>query len=139
MDGKTDLIYNYPEMFSFFRKKGPLPPFNDLRSSPIKEKYFVRTCQWRWLDKTAITVIDKEQPRIITLDPWPQLVFLEATGDKTISEFIHYLAGQYTSKIPPELDITVLSEIETLLGEKMIELKNEKTILPPGILQPLHN
>lgn len=127
-------------MFSIFKKNKLIPPFNTLQLSPVKDKYFIRTCPWRWLNESSITVHDKNQPRVITLDPWPQLVFLEATGDKTISEFIFYLATQYEGEeIPAELDITVLKLLNTLLTEQIIELKDRKSSLPPGILNPMDN
>jgi hypothetical protein len=117
-----------------------IPPFNTLQQSLFKDKYFIRTCPWRWLNETSITVHDKNQPRVITLDPWPQIVFLEATGTRTISEFIFYLAAQYAGEeIPAELDVTVLNLINTLLTEQIIELKDRKTSLPPGILKPMDN
>ena len=83
-----------------------------------------------------IAVTDKHQPRVITMDDWPQLVFLEATGDKTISEFIFFLADQYKDKIPEELDSTVLHQVNSLLSERIIELRDEKTNLPDDILRP---
>jgi hypothetical protein len=123
-------------MLKFFRKKPTIPAFPTLQQSLLKNKYFVRVCRWQWLNNEMITVTDIHAPRVITMDPWPQLIFLEAQGDKTVSEFIYYLAGQYTSKIPSELDSTVLYEINSLLGEGIIELRDGKTTLPDDILKP---
>ena len=67
-------------MFRFFKKKKELPPFNDLSNSPLKDKYFIRTSRWDWLDDTMIHVVDNNTPRMITMDPWPQLIFLEAVS-----------------------------------------------------------
>ena len=124
-------------MFGLSKKNKKYPPFNALKLSPDKNKFFVRTCQWRWLNKNSIIVSDKHQPRVITLDPWPQLVFLAAKGDKTISEFIFYMATKYADKIPDELDSTILEEIRTLLSEKIIELTDQKIKLSKDILKPL--
>jgi hypothetical protein len=113
------------------------PAFPLLAASPIKDKYFIRTCQWRWLDEKSIYITDKNQPRVITLDTWPQVVYLEATGDKTIAEFIEQMASLYTSTIPPELDEVILGEINTLVKEKVVELRDAPEILPTEILVPL--
>lgn len=102
-------------MLNFFKRKKVKVFFDELASSPIKDKYFVRTCQWRWLDKNSIVVTDKNQPRVITLDPWPQLVFLGATGEVTISEFVYHMSDMYSNNVPPELAQTILGEITTLI------------------------
>ncbi len=41
-----------------------------------------------WMDKNTIVVFDHYSPRILTLDPWPQLIFIGATGQKTIWEYV---------------------------------------------------
>ena len=101
------------------------PAFLLLANSPFKDKYFARTCQWRVHDKDHIAVIDKYQPRVITMDPWPQVIYLEATGYRTVSQFVDYMAKGYTSEIPPELDQVILEEIKELVKEKLIELSDE--------------
>lgn len=53
-------------------------------------------------------VLDPHQPRMLTMDPWPQIVFLAADGQKTIAEFIDHLARQYAGTIPETLDSTVV-------------------------------
>jgi hypothetical protein len=123
-------------MFNFFRKKS-LPEFKELEASPLKDKYIARTCSWMWLNDTQITVVDKNRPRMITMDPWPQLVYLEATGTKTIRELIYELAKKYSGNVPTGLDSTVLHEINSLLKENIIELKDEISFLPDNILNPV--
>jgi hypothetical protein len=127
-------------MFRLFKKKERvLPPFNELRKSDIKDKYFVRLAQWDWLDKSMIHVKDKHRPRMITMDPWPQLVYLEAEGQKTISDFFYDIISQYTKDepIPDDLDIEILEVIDSLLKERLIELKNERIKLPYYIDLPI--
>ena len=120
-----------------FKKNKDFPPFHSLAASPLKNTYIIRTCEWRWLEKGKIVVNDKNQPRVITLDPWPQLVFLEAKGNKTISQIIHRLAKMYTSAIPEELDVTFLQEVDTLVKERLIELKEEPCTIDKSLLYPL--
>lgn len=113
-------------MFNFFIKKKPVPRFELLELSAIRDRYFVRTAPWRKLDKQHIVVTDPYAPRLITLDPWPQIVFLAADGQLTVTEYIYQLATQYSGEIPLLLDKTVLDEIDTLLHYKIIALADSK-------------
>jgi hypothetical protein len=80
--------------------------FKALEMSDIKNKYFYRTKPWDWLDKEVIYVFDKTtSPRMVTMDPWPQLVYLAAIGDKTVAQYIHHFATLYPeNNVPPELE-----------------------------------
>ena len=112
--------------FKFLKKEKPVPRFELLESSGIRNRYFIRTASWRKLDKQHVVVTDPHGPRLITLDPWPQIVFLAADGQLTVTEYIHQLATQYSGEIPLLLDKTVLDEIDTLLNYKIIALADSK-------------
>jgi hypothetical protein len=109
--------------FKLFRTSRPvIPCFEVLKKSPIRDHYFCRAAQWRWLNRDMITVIDSHASRVFTMDPWPQLIFLAANGKLTITEYVSHLAGKYKKEIPSDLDNTVLSMIELLLKDKIIGL-----------------
>jgi hypothetical protein len=120
-------------MFNIFNKKSKfvLPPFETLAKYSNKDKYFYRIEEWFWLDDKHITIIDSHSPRLITLDPWPQLVFLDAKGKLTVTEYVEYMATQYKSKVPEKLDDTIIYEIDQLLKEKLIALSDTKQELHP--------
>lgn len=122
----------------FSKKERPLPPFNDLQNSSIKDLYFVRLAQWDKQKDNNIYVVDNHAPRIITLDPWPQYIFLEADGQKTVSAFIYDIASKYGKheEIPEKLDASILQEIEGLLELKLIALSKESKKLPYYIELP---
>src|SRR6478735_4170099 len=103
-------------MFGLFKKR-ELPPFEELKKSDIKDKYFIRLAQWDWLNENTINVTDNKTPRVITMDPWPQLVFLEANGQKTVHDFVYELASKYGKKetIPTDLDSTIIQIINILV------------------------
>lgn len=129
-------------MFNFFKKKPRVfPPFNKLKQSPIKYKYFIRISQWDWLNQNMIHVFDSKSARMITMDPWPQIIFLESDGQKTISEFVHSMASNYSRKegIPEELDDTILSTIDSLMKEGLIELIDAPKKLPYQIELPIQS
>ena len=73
-----------------------------------------------------ITVVDPHGPRMLTMDPWPQIIFLESDGQRTVAEFIHYMAGGYSGAIPEELDKTVIDELLKLIDYKIIKFSDEK-------------
>lgn len=122
----------------FKRKKRQMPPFNDLNNSPLTAKYFIRLAPWDWLNQEMIHVFDLNSPRVITLDPWVQLVYLEADGQKTVHEFVYQIASGYgrNELIPHELDKQVIYVIESLLDEKLIELADSKKELPEYLKKP---
>jgi hypothetical protein len=88
-------------MFNLFKKDKKYPPFETLQCFEEKDKYFVRTAQWRRLNKQSITVTDPLGPRMLTMGRWPQIVFLESDGQKTVTELVYHMAGAYSGQIPP--------------------------------------
>ena len=113
-------------MFNLFKSNNKIPVFEQLDAYASANKYFRRIAAWSWHDKRMIFVIDNHAPRLITMDPWPQKIFLAADGQKTILEYVNEVAGEYRSKVPERLDQTIIHEIETLLEEKIIELLDTK-------------
>ena len=90
---------------------------------------------WGWLNEEQVYLVDPNNPRIITMDPWPQLIFIHADGTKSVKEFIEWLAGEYKRSIPETLIGDVIELIETLRNdEKTIVLRAEKKTLPEEFL-----
>lgn len=114
-------------MFRLFKKK-VMPSFPLLQESAYRDMYFVRMAEWDWIDgsRQHIVVYDPHQPRLLTFDPWPELVFIAANGQLTVSEYIHYMARQYSGDVPALLDQTVLDELKTLLEYRIIEMRTEQ-------------
>lgn len=106
-------------MFGLFRNKNS-PRFKTLESFLERDFYFVRMAPWDHIDAHNIVVFDPHSSKILTLDPWPQLIFNAANGKRTVSEFVHHLAGQYGKKIPAQLDRTIIQEILKLLEDGLI-------------------
>ncbi|NML40360.1 hypothetical protein HHL17_24395 [Chitinophaga sp. G-6-1-13] len=124
-------------MFNFLRKsKQIIPPFEVLKSSPIKDTYFYRIAQWYWMNNDNIAIIDPHGSRVITLDPWPQKVFLDALGKITVTEYVDYVSSEYKKNVPVRLDETILLMIDKLVKERLILLSNIPVELGPGYIQP---
>lgn len=108
-------------MFSFLKKKKDLPEFDFIKTYPEKGKYFVRVKKWNWLNSEQISLLEKDSDgkiKITTMDYWPQEMFLDADGKKTISEYLNVLIKQFRDskmEIPSDLDKFM---VETLLSLK---------------------
>ena len=111
----------------------------NIEKSPLKDKYFAKTEEWDWLNKEMIHVFDSKSPRMITMDPWPQIVYLEAMGDKTVKEYIYDFSKKYAKgQIPSELADTILDVISRLVDEeKIIQLSDTPIILDESLKKPM--
>ncbi len=63
---------------------------------------------------------------MLTMDPWPQIVFLESDGQKTVTEFVYNMAGAYSGQIPTNLDQTIVQELVKLVGYGIIAFMDQK-------------
>ena len=108
-------------MFNFLKKKNELPEFDFIKSYSDKGKYFVRTKKWNWLNPEQITLLEKDSDgklKMTTMDFWHQEMFLDANGQKSISEYLGVLINQFKDskmEIPSDLDRFM---VETLLSLK---------------------
>src|SRR5688500_4230983 len=110
----------------------------ELDLSEVKDKYFYRTEKWDWLTNEMIHVFDSKSPRIITMDPWPQEVFLDAIGQKTVREYIQDFFYRYQHGQAPEgLDKFVVEVLSGLVvEEKIVKLSDIPVKLDDTILKP---
>jgi len=128
-------------MFNLFkRNKKPIPNWELMENYPKKDYYFIRLMPWGWMSEEQIFVSDINSPRIITMDPWPQVVYLNATGSKTIAKFAKWLAGKYEGNVPDTLIGDVIDLMETLsTKDPLIELSQEKKRLKTNLVNPISN
>lgn len=97
--------------------------------SDLKDKYFARTEKWDWLTKERIHVFDSKTPRIISMDLWPQMIYIDAIGDITIGDYIDEFASRYPKgKVPEDLDDIILKTIQDLYQEEDILKISENPI-----------
>lgn len=129
-------------MFNFFRKRPKEDPYSleALASYFNKNKYFVRVARFMEIDynQSTITVIDPHGPRMITMDPWPESIFLSATGQRTVKQYIEDTAESYKGNIPTKLDSFIISELEKLVFKyRIIELTDVPNTLEPQFEKPM--
>jgi hypothetical protein len=124
-------------MFNFkLFHKPELPVFEALAAYVHKDYFFCRVATWHWLDNTHIVVEDPNAPRLITMDPWPQLVFLDAMGKLTVAGYVDYMAHRYKGKTPGRLDATIIHELEQLRNNKLLALSDKPITIQPAHDQP---
>jgi hypothetical protein len=122
--------------FDFFkgRDRGEYRVTDELLNHPLKDKYFHRLIPYAKLDETHIVAFDNDYPRTITFDDWPQTIFLNATGRKTIYQFTLKMARRYKGHVPKGLERTIIEETEKLIEEKVIAIADEEVMLPENLL-----
>lgn len=112
--------------------------FKELESYIYKDKYLCKKCKWDWINHDMIHVYDNKSGRLITMDYWPQEIYLGANGQTTVSELVHFIASNYPSKqIPRNLDAAIIEELQVLLNEELIVLSDSPIQLDDSLLYPL--
>ncbi|MDT3403122.1 hypothetical protein [Mucilaginibacter terrae] len=130
-------------MFKNLFKKDSPPDLSYLESYINKDKYFVRTAPWDWLTHNEIYVAGKidGNPSMITMDFWPQELFLDADGQKTIKQLMPIIFKQLTNskmKIPANTCEYIIGELERLVNElHIVEFRIEKVNLDPKLALPM--
>lgn len=107
----------------------------------IKNQYFYRTEKWDWLNETMIHVYDSRRPRMITMDPWPQEVFLDAKGEVTVKQYIQDFYYRYPEgKAPDGLKENIMEVLNGLIVEEgIVKLSDIPITLDEAILKPLRD
>lgn len=92
-------------------------------------RYFRRAA--RFIAKgDQLFVVDRNSPRVLTMDPWPQLVFLAARGEQTVQQFIDELGASYPGGTPVGLAAQVEGIIAQLEQEGILALTDGPRPLP---------
>lgn len=108
-----------------------------LLSPEIKGKYFYRVAMWDWLTEDMIHVMHPGKPRMITMDAWPQQIFLEADGTKAFEAYIASTIGKYASgKAPKELEPFLIRQLANLVEEGIVALSDSPVMLAENVINP---
>lgn len=110
------------------------PPATNM--SDIGTKYFSRTARFDRMGG-KIVAVDPNAPRMITMDPWPELVFTMADGQHTVAQLRMQLAAQYEKGAPSGLDGQIDSIVRDLDRERLIRLHNDPAELPFYLAKPV--
>ena len=125
-------------MFNWF-KKDTYPELDTIRSSPIRNQYFHRIARYHWMDEQeqAIAVMHPVDAKLITMDDWPQIVFLDAVGDITVKEYTFALAKRFPRReVTSDFDKNILYQIEQLTDLGIVALSDTPVQLPSEFAAP---
>lgn len=100
-----------------------------LTAPQFKDQYFARCLTYDMVgDRLLVT--DNKSPRIITLDPWLEVVYAAADGQRTSSEFITKLKQQYPGGAPAGLEEQTWQFLAKMEAEGLIRFSGQKVQLP---------
>ncbi len=100
-----------------------------LGAKDFKEQYISRGMTYMSFGE-SIALTDPRNPRVITLDPWPEWIFFLSDGVHTVEQLMVEVESQYKNGIPKDVRDTVTSVIKQLEKEKIIVLRDEPKKLP---------
>ncbi|MDT3403553.1 hypothetical protein [Mucilaginibacter terrae] len=98
-------------LFDFFSKNEfKYVPSEYFLNHYLKDMYFYRTMPFSKMNDGNIVAYDPNAPRVITFDPWPQQIFLNATGQITVEQYLNNTANLYCNNVPELLDKFIIDE-----------------------------
>lgn len=99
------------------------------------DAYFSRSVAWHIIDEQVIAhdSSSPKAPRLITMEPWHEIVFMGADGEHTVGQFIAHLATQYDGGAPVDLREQVHEIIALLVEEGILRIHSEPTPLPANL------
>ena len=83
-----------------------------------------------------VLVTDNRSPRVITLDPWLEVIFAAADGQRTAQQFIAQLEAQYPKGAPAALAPQTYQLLAKMEAEGLIRFTDQKTELPYYLSMP---
>lgn len=97
------------------------------------DKYFSRRMPWSALNEEQIVVHDAitpHAPRMITMEPWHQIIYLAANGEHTVAHLVEKLGSMYDGGAPDGLADQVVELIQILESEMVLEVHDSPKELP---------
>ncbi len=105
-------------------------------SNAMDSKYFSRNVTFTML-KDKVVLIERNRPATVTMDEWPQLIFLSADGRRTVSEFALEIGRHYKDGMPPGLLEQTRDLMSRLSDRGYIVLHDKARPLPYYLATPI--
>jgi len=109
---------------------------HDERKSKLDNQYFVRCARYDIVED-AIVAYDFNSPRVITLNPWFEVIFMAAYGQRTVGEFIVEISSEYTEGAPKGLATEIVGYVEEMIEEGLIRISDTTVDLPYYLASPV--
>ncbi len=95
-----------------------------------EDKFFFRVVQYNYLSAREIFVITHHIPRVLTLEGWPMRVFLQADGQKRVTQYLEHLQQTNPHLAPSQLQRHVGQALLYLADEQLVSLSTASEVLP---------
>jgi hypothetical protein len=98
----------------------------------MDDKYFWRRATWDYMGDHLVVhdSFSPLAPRMITMEPWHEVVFLAAKGSWTFGEFVQHISAQYEGGAPAGLRDQLHAVLSDLLREGIVRVSSEAVVLP---------
>lgn len=107
-------------------------------SDEIDSRYFSRNTLYTMLNEKVV-LVERDRPGMVTMDEWPQLVFLRADGEHKVADLISDIATQYQGGPPPGLPEQTRRIVLDLVQRGYLVLHKQKRRLPYYLAIPVEN
>lgn len=99
----------------------------------MDDRYFSRAATWSRLENSLVVhdSYSPKAPRMVTMEPWHEMVFMAADGVHTVGQFVEHMGAQYDGGIPDGLREQIHEIVTVLVGEHIIRVHADPQPLPP--------
>lgn len=105
-------------------------------AADLDAQYFIRNTRYTVL-KERLVLIERERAGMVTVDEWPQLVYMSADGQHTVGEFIAALGKHYSTGMPRGFDGQTRRVVHDMVSLGYIALIQAKKSLPYYLSMPI--
>lgn len=90
----------------------------------MEHSYFSRCATWHLLENRLVVNDSRSPraPRVITMEPWHEVVFGAADGEHTVDQFVEQLGKEYEGGPPAGLRAQIVEIIGVLVGEGIVRI-----------------
>ena len=106
------------------------------KEKQLQDQYIVRYARYDIIDDHIVT-FDQDNPRVVTMDSWFEVIYAAADGQRTVSEFIAQISSEYPDETPDGLSQQISSFVEKMLTEDLIKLSPVPVDLPYYLASPV--
>jgi hypothetical protein len=99
----------------------------------MDERYFSRAATWSRMGERLVVhdSFSSKAPRMITMEPWHEVVFMAADGEHTVDAFVRQMASDYEGGMPSGLREQIHGIIDVLASEGILRVHEQPQPLPP--------